>query len=559
MPTISTASSYIIKINQNFPVAGQDNDSQGFRDNFKNIKLALNSTDEAIETLKLNAVAVSNTATNFNNNLIEKVVLKDHALKIIDKTTSIFNNEPLNYSDGNYQKILLGSADYFITVINWPTDNTYGKLTVDVQTTDSCTLNFLPESTGQIFNFSANSFPLNLKSNKKYVFQLWTVDNNLYVERIFSPDDIETTSTSFFDSITIGSNTYSTGSNFSTVVTNGSSYANLALLPNVITALITNDPVDSPSIPNSTNLSISSVKGIVIGATVVSTVTNNLYTVNNITTETNVITLTPSFSTEDPTEFPYNNGNNTISFTNPKFTNIPTLMTLTADEPLAVTGSGKDVKGQIYANANSLWVAYDNYSGSQNWFKMATMASTTSLTDKSTALTSSDWVHRLLPYGSIIMWYGDTTNIPEGWALCDGTNSTPNLIDRFVVGAGSTYTAGTTGGSANAIVVSHTHTGSSNTTGSHSHFGTTIVNGAHQHTFNSGVDNGTAGPEGGSGGTNYTHVTNQQGDHSHTFTTDPEGSHSHTFTTDSTGSSGTNANLPPYYALCYIMKITGGE
>ena len=44
-----------------------------------------------------------------------------------------------------------------------------------------------------------------------------------------------------------------------------------------------------------------------------------------------------------------------------------------------------------------------------------------------------------IPKGGIIMWSGATTAIPQGWALCDGTNGTPNLRDRFIVGAGSTY------------------------------------------------------------------------------------------------------------------------
>ena len=42
--------------------------------------------------------------------------------------------------------------------------------------------------------------------------------------------------------------------------------------------------------------------------------------------------------------------------------------------------------------------------------------------------------------GMIILWYGDTNNVPTGFALCDGTNDTPDLRDKFVVGAGSGYT-----------------------------------------------------------------------------------------------------------------------
>lgn len=83
-----------------------------------------------------------------------------------------------------------------------------------------------------------------------------------------------------------------------------------------------------------------------------------------------------------------------------------------------------------------------------------------------------------------------------------------------------------TGGSKDAIVVSHTHTG------------TTASNGTHSHTFNVN-DAGGRFTATGSPGT-FAGVTN---------TTDPAGAHTHTFTTDSSGSSGTNANLPPYIVV----------
>ena len=65
--------------------------------------------------------------------------------------------------------------------------------------------------------------------------------------------------------------------------------------------------------------------------------------------------------------------------------------------------------------------------------------------------------------GMIILWYGDTNNVPNGFALCDGTNDTPDLRDKFVVGAGSAYTPGDTGG-ADSVTLTvdqippHTHT-----------------------------------------------------------------------------------------------------
>jgi hypothetical protein len=134
--------------------------------------------------------------------------------------------------------------------------------------------------------------------------------------------------------------------------------------------------------------------------------------------------------------------------------------------------------------------------------------------------------------GMIMLWSGSIASVPSGWALCNGSSGTPDLRNRFVVGAGSTYSVGGTGGSADAIVVAHTHTGTTSTVGDH------------VHTANAGLSDFDGGPFGGG-----------RAQVVQTLTTNPAGAHNHTFTTNSTGSSGTNANLPPYYALAYIMKL----
>src|SRR5699024_9581876 len=82
-----------------------------------------------------------------------------------------------------------------------------------------------------------------------------------------------------------------------------------------------------------------------------------------------------------------------------------------------------------------------------------------------------------LPAGMIMMWSGSTTSsIPAGWALCNGSNGTPDLRDRFIVGAGGDYGAGNTGG-ANSVTLTtaqipaHNHSASTGSNGSHNHSG----------------------------------------------------------------------------------------
>jgi len=144
--------------------------------------------------------------------------------------------------------------------------------------------------------------------------------------------------------------------------------------------------------------------------------------------------------------------------------------------------------------------------------------------------------------GMIMLWSGSSATIPSGWLLCDGSNSTPDLRNRFVVGATSTYAVGATGGSADAIVVSHTHTA---TTAS------TSLTGEITNQYANGSNNG--GTSGVFSQSNY-NVDGDGGESRAGRTIFFDGSHGHTTTISSTGSSGTNANLPPYYALCYIMK-----
>jgi hypothetical protein len=68
-----------------------------------------------------------------------------------------------------------------------------------------------------------------------------------------------------------------------------------------------------------------------------------------------------------------------------------------------------------------------------------------------------------VPVGAIVAWWGEIGSLPEGYVLCDGTNGTPDLRGRFVVGAGGTYAPGATGGAATvalteATMPGHVHT-----------------------------------------------------------------------------------------------------
>ena len=191
--------------------------------------------------------------------------------------------------------------------------------------------------------------------------------------------------------------------------------------------------------------------------------------------------------------------------------------TLTSSGTLAVTGN----------------LTLDGASGTSGQF----------LTSAGTGTTPSWTTLVAFVSGMIMLWSGSEASIPAGWLLCDGTSSTPDLRNKFVVGASAgtgdtTYpglSVGATGGSADAAVVSHTHTA-------------TVTDPSHFHAYTSPTSPYTGSGTSGVGGGSAQNFPSTNGANTTSKTTGISVSNS------TTGVSGTNANLPPYYALCYIMK-----
>lgn len=145
----------------------------------------------------------------------------------------------------------------------------------------------------------------------------------------------------------------------------------------------------------------------------------------------------------------------------------------------------------------------------------------------------------LVPIGGIIMWSGSIATIPSSWRLCNGANGTPNLQDRFIVGAGSGYAVAATGGSADATLVSHSHTPTVNDPG-HVHFFQADAVGA------AGNDN----PD------RPKWNVKQAGNYGFRGRNTEVAGTGISVSITAAGSSATNANLPPYYALAFIMRTS---
>ena len=165
--------------------------------------------------------------------------------------------------------------------------------------------------------------------------------------------------------------------------------------------------------------------------------------------------------------------------------------------------------------------------------------------------------------------------IPFGWHICDGTNGTPNLRDRFIVGAGSNYAVNSTGGNTSVTLSSsqmpvHAHSlsginSSTSTAGAHNHTATstsTVSDPGHSHAYFGGTIIGEGYYPGNTiyaTGNPQTSVAQTGISVNTTTTLTPADAHQHTVTlTGNTGNAGGTAAIditPSYYALYYIMKV----
>lgn len=197
------------------------------------------------------------------------------------------------------------------------------------------------------------------------------------------------------------------------------------------------------------------------------------------------------------------------------------------------------VNGTI-ANANPIVLGVDGRVPSEVWLSEGFNYKFVLQTSANVTIATYDNIYGILgtipasaptlPSGVIILWSGAIGSIPAGYYLCNGSNGTPDLRDRFVIGAGNNYSVAQTGGSADAIVVSHTHTA-------------TVTDPGHLHTVGLIAASGE--------GTTTAQGTPQAATATTNTSTASTGI---SVANSTTGTSGTGANIPPYYALCYIMK-----
>jgi hypothetical protein len=630
-----TASNYINLINTNYPVRGQDNDSQGFRDNFSNIYNALGTINNQVDFINNYAVIATNSTNTFYGNTILDVNLQNTSVTLLDNgiQTGFIT---VDYSLGSYQKITLGPGPNQIVIVNWPGAGTASHLVLSLSpaeneitlvnfynnTTDPSNLiTALGPSTNpyilgndtNLFEFYSE-YPISSGQNTVFVRLLnELIANNTGTIQQFANSYILNSLTGdahndlfFTISTATGSAGAATMEGFVSANPYGAVINNLAMVPNIATPTLLNPLPNNPT-GTANILVVDSVYGVYPGGKFTLPHNQGIFTVTSVSVSTNEITCDPYFNLGgDLTgKLIIKNPGFNDYVGNPAFPSLVTLVNTPAIN--SSTGQIGRFAGSIYAEANHLEVTYADPSNNTNTFIVDTMPLPNpatysqanrpgiyTITDTSTNLATAMFVHSLLPYGAIIMWYGNSTTVPTGWQICDGTNGTPDLRNQFIVGANSdwnglptgapatiiTGTSTSTGGQTNLSLPQHTHDLlNTDALGVPEHYHG-IVDPGHDHlpvglitTDNVSPGNDATGimfwNAGGTAipqllepsATGITSTTNVQlviegasalAVSSSTFAPDPIATGA-VWATDVS-----YANIPPFKSVYYIMKMTGG-
>lgn len=364
----STITQYSNLINVNFPVPGEDNDSQGFRSNFANIQSALSLAGKEISDVQLNAVNLSET-NDFGNNVIKRAALQNSSQVVANiGNVSLFVN--VDYSLGSYQTFTVDPGTHTFTITNWPESGKCGTIRLEITptSTDPVSINF----GGNNVILSKATLPITYNQQTAIVWELWSPDNGttVYAHELGLPN-VELTATTIvaYETLGIGNNRYTVDSATSaTIVRNGNFGQEIALVPSDITATLVDYGCSNEvsAATTTTNFTVDNALGIKPGAifwfnslptkfTVESVIGNTVYTQ----------TFNRALLTSDPV-------GTVMRFVSLRY-NQPTVLNLVTAEPTVVTGSKYDLKGQTYIDSDKMWVAYaDHDTGTNQWLKVAT-------------------------------------------------------------------------------------------------------------------------------------------------------------------------------------------
>lgn len=379
----STITNYKFSFNADFPVAGVDNDSQGFRNNFHAIKTALTAADTEITNLQLVSANLT-TDNDFASNSIKNANLIAPSTTV---TPYDAGSTTVDYGRGQYHNLKLAGGDNIIDIVNMPgisgagIDLKSGSMIVAVSTSTTNPTNIrFAATTGTVINLG----PVDLGANKDFVDKLFPIENDssyifeiwndssvnppeIYIKKLSS--NISGTWTNLLidsyqfnghdaiftdisgQSLTIGNNKFTTGTYAGTVgatiVADGLKRGNLALVPNQVTVLVGGYPSGTGPHYRFTSTSFA---GVLTGANIAFTTSHKLYTIKSIEN----VSPWPIATCDDIIDLDNIPVRTPVTVTNPRFVDQPSVLALTT------SSTTTNVVGSVYATTTTFRLIFQS-------------------------------------------------------------------------------------------------------------------------------------------------------------------------------------------------------
>lgn len=166
---------------ETFPVAGQDNDSQGFRTNFNVTKTALDTAKSEITTLQSDTAKL-NADNDFNGSKIQEAELLKNT-ETVYANGNVAANQNVSWAFGHYQTIQVG-ADVTLTLADWPASSKMGRLRLQITSDGSAprTITWASAGGGSFKEDSSwpASFTVNSQTNP-IIVDFWTINAGITV------------------------------------------------------------------------------------------------------------------------------------------------------------------------------------------------------------------------------------------------------------------------------------------------------------------------------------------------------------------------------------------
>ena len=172
----STVTNFSNQINVNFPVAGEDNDSQGFRSNFSRIQNAFLSASKELTELQTNSVSLG-AQNDFGGNVIKRASFQSCSEYVTDRSSETTSSFTVNYNEGTYQQFSISAGTTLFTIDHWPDSGKLGSIKLEITPSSGSASGV--DFTGITYvSTSSRALPASYTQDGiPVIWELWTTDS----------------------------------------------------------------------------------------------------------------------------------------------------------------------------------------------------------------------------------------------------------------------------------------------------------------------------------------------------------------------------------------------